>query len=277
MTLTIITPVFNSISYIEKCILNVIEQNCQDIIHLIIDGGSDDGTKEIIEKYSKEYNHIKWISERDNGQSDAMNKGLKMVRSGYISFLNVDDFYENNLLNKIINIFKQNPNLDFIVGNCNVIDENGELIYINKPRKLKVWHILSGYFLPVNPSAYFYKIELHDNLGEFNINNHYNMDVEFLLNVSYNYNLVYYDELWGNFRILPNTKTGSDQLNNNLENRKNELFKSFSSNLPTRILFLVKFVKISEKSKRIIKRIIKKCYLPIDMIYWKFKKIKSNL
>ena len=76
--LSIITPVYNGERFIEGCIENVISQNCMDCEHLIIDGGSIDRTITIIKKYAAKYSHIRWISEQDRGQSDAMNKGIKM-------------------------------------------------------------------------------------------------------------------------------------------------------------------------------------------------------
>ena len=79
----------------------MIEQNCGDVEHIIIDGGSQDGTVTIIKQYAEKYPHIRWISEADQGQSDAMNKGLDMAKGNIISFLNVDDYYEPLVLNKI--------------------------------------------------------------------------------------------------------------------------------------------------------------------------------
>ncbi|ACF14962.1 glycosyltransferase involved in cell wall biogenesis [Chloroherpeton thalassium ATCC 35110] len=91
--LTVITPVFNGEAFIEGCLQNVIEQNCPFAEHLIVDGGSKDKTVKILEDYSKKHSHIRFISENDNGQSDAMNKGIKMAKGDIISFLNVDDIY----------------------------------------------------------------------------------------------------------------------------------------------------------------------------------------
>ena len=103
--LSIITPVFNGIRFIESCIINVIEQNCRGLEHIIIDGGSSDGTVDVIRAYAKRYGHIKWISEKDKGQSDAMNKGIRMAQGDILGFLNVDDFYEPNVLCRIIEYF----------------------------------------------------------------------------------------------------------------------------------------------------------------------------
>ena len=108
--ISVITPVYNGESFIESCIKIVIEQNCGDVEHIIVDGGSQDGTVTIIKQYAEKYPHIRWISEADQGQSDAMNKGLDMAKGNIISFLNVDDYYEPLVLNKIQNFLIIYPN-----------------------------------------------------------------------------------------------------------------------------------------------------------------------
>lgn len=274
--LTIITPVFNNVEYIEKCILNVASQTSGLIEHLIMDGGSTDGTVDLIEKYALKFKHIKWISEKDNGQSDAMNKGIVLARGEYISFLNVDDYYTENTLSQILSILAKDEALSFVVGDCNVWLPNGELLYVNKPRKLKTWHILSGYFFPVNPSAYFYRKEIHQKIGGYNVKNHFNMDVEFLIKASTVVSLIYYPMDWGNFRLLPNTKTVSDQDQGLLEKRKNELFQMYLDKFSLKIRLFTFCISKFESFKRNIKKIKKKLLLPFDMVYWKIRKTISH-
>ena len=270
--LTIITPVFNNVDYIEKCILNVVSQHCKGVEHLIMDGGSTDGTVAIIEQYAQKFSHIRWISEKDKGQSDAMNKGIKMAIGQYISFLNVDDYYTENTLEQILSIFKEEPTLTFLVGNCNVWKSNGELLYVNRPRKLKTWHILSGYFFPVNPSAYFYAKDIHEKIGGYNIDNHFNMDVEFLINASTVSTLMYFPMNWGNFRLLPNTKTVSDQDQGLLEKRKKELFQKYLNKFSWKIRLYTYSISVIETVKINARRVKKKSLLPFDMVYWKIRK-----
>ncbi|WP_146007550.1 glycosyltransferase family 2 protein, partial [Fischerella muscicola] len=141
--ISVITPVYNGEKFIESCIKVVIEQNCPNVEHIIIDGGSKDGTVEIIKQYAKHYPHIRWISEKDQGQSDAMNKGIAMAKGEIISFLNVDDFYEPNVLNRVLKLFEKLPEPSLVVGNCNIWGDSQELKLINKPKKLKIEYLLS--------------------------------------------------------------------------------------------------------------------------------------
>lgn len=277
MKLTVITPVYNSIKHIENCILNVLEQNClTELEHLIMDGGSSDGTVDVIRKYADQYPHIHWISEKDEGQSDAMNKALKIAKGEYLGFLNVDDYYEKNTIKEFFHQIKLANYPDFIMGDCNVRNEDRELIYINRPRKIKPWHLLSMYYLPVNPSSYFYKKEIHQKIGYYNINNHYNMDMEFLIQMSFISRSVYVPHLWGNFVISADTKTGSDQLNGMLTKRKEELVNKYLKEASCKVRFLTKGVCFSMKIKQEIRVLKKLIRLPFNMIYWKTRKILKN-
>lgn len=212
--LSIITPVFNGIRFIESCILNVIDQNCPDAEHIIIDGGSTDGTVEFIKHYAGLYGHIQWISEKDRGQSDAMNKGIQMARGDILGFINVDDFYEPNVLGRIIERFKTLPEPSLIVGNCYRWNDRGEIYEENKPAKLGIRDLMLGWNInpcPVNPSQYFYHKSLHEKIGPYSVEEHLTLDIDFLLRAVQIANVVYFDEFWGNYRFIKGTKTFDDE------------------------------------------------------------------
>lgn len=212
--LSIITPVFNGIRFIESCIINVIEQNCRGLEHIIIDGGSSDGTVDVIRAYAKRYGHIKWISEKDKGQSDAMNKGIRMAQGDILGFLNVDDFYEPNVLCRIIEYFKTLPEPSLIVGNCHRWNDRGEIYEENKPAKLGIRDLMLGWNInpcPVNPSQYFYHKSLHEKIGPYSVEEHLTLDIDFLLRAVQIANVVYFDEFWGNYRFIKGTKTFDDE------------------------------------------------------------------
>ncbi len=208
--ISVITPIYNGEEFIESCIKNVIEQNCPEMEHIIVDGGSKDRTVEIVNHYSNNYPHIILISEQDKGQSDAMNKGIKLAKSEIIGFLNADDFYESNVLNRVLEIFLTLPNPSFLVGNCNVLNGKGKIVTINKPAKLGLKDILLGIYItetPCNPSAYFYHQSLHDLVGLYKIDEFYSMDIEFILRAVQSANIKYVDETWGNFLKHDDSKT----------------------------------------------------------------------
>lgn len=233
--ISIVTPVYNGKRFIESCIQVVINQNCSEIEHIIVDGGSVDGTVEIIKQYAEKYPHIRWISEADRGQSDALNKGISLARGKIFTTLNVDDYYETNVLNRVLEIFHALPEPSLLVGNCNVWDETGQLKFVNKPKKLKLSDLLLGFKanqFPVNPSAYFYHTSLHEKIGHFKVEEQYAMDLDLLLRAVQASTVVYIDEIWGNFQMFEGTKTVNDKNNKQARLRKENLLKSYRKDLP---------------------------------------------
>lgn len=207
--ISIITPVRNNVLRMQECLQNVMDQNCPACEHIIIDAASQDGTLEIIEQWAMKFKHIRFVSESDTGQAQAMNKGIRLARGKYIGFLNVDDYYEPGVLNRVITHMKELPEPAFIVGNCNVWNAPGQLRYVNKPKRLRIDDLLIPQInlFPVNPSAYFYTRAIHQEIGFYKEDDHYTMDLDFILRAAKSYKLRYVDEIWGNFRLFENTKT----------------------------------------------------------------------
>ncbi len=111
---SIITAVYNAQDHIEKTILSVINQSYQNVEYIIIDGGSTDGTVDIIKKYSSRLSY--WVSEKDNGVFDAMNKGIKMANGDWVNFMNAGDYFVNDIV--LANIdFETNIEAGIIYGN----------------------------------------------------------------------------------------------------------------------------------------------------------------
>ena len=268
--LTVITPVFNNVAYISKAIESYLSQQCAYSELLIMDGGSTDGTKEVIAQYAKAHPSIQWVSEKDKGQSDAMNKGIALSKGKYISFLNVDDYYSEGCLNEVYQILTQNPDIHYLVGDCNVWDQAGNLIYVNRPSKVKKWHVYSGFHFSVNPSAYFYQKNLHDKVGLYPLDNHYNMDLEMILSFRGVTKFDYFPKVWGNFRMLPNAKTFEDQEKNQLELRKQLLLKRYQKKQTFIIQFFTQFYILKRVYHPKLTRFISVC---IDKIKLETRKL----
>ena len=235
--LSIITPVYNGKRFIEFCIKNVIEQDCSDAEHIIVDGGSTDGTVEIIKEYAEKYPHIRWVSEKDRGQSDAMNKGIAMARGEILGFLNADDYYEPKVFDRVVEIFKTLPEPSLLVGNCKVLDNDGSVKWVNKPSSLKLNDLLIGNEaknpFPVNPSAYFYHKLLHNKIGLYDVHEHFTMDIDFLLRAVQSVATVkYIDETFGNFLYIEGTKTFSDAQSGQINTRFYKLLRKHRKQLP---------------------------------------------
>lgn len=160
-----------------------------------------------------------------------MNKGLRLAKGEIIGFLNVDDSYEQHTLNRVMEIFPKLPEPSLVVGNCNVWDENGRLLYVNRPSKLLLKEILSGNPFPVNPSSYFYHKSLHSRIGNFETLEDYAMDVDFILRAVQAAHITYVNEIWGNFLFCEGTKTYGEMYKNHAFKRLKKLFRKYRENL----------------------------------------------
>ncbi|BAT55545.1 family 2 glycosyl transferase [Nostoc sp. NIES-3756] len=124
--ISIITPSYNQGNFIEETIRSVIQQGYPNLEYIIIDGGSTDNTVEIIKQYEQWITY--WVSEPDNGQTHAINKGLAKATGEIIAYLNSDDYYLPGTLFKVAEHFRQFPDTDLLHGRCRYVNEEGEKI-----------------------------------------------------------------------------------------------------------------------------------------------------
>jgi glycosyltransferase involved in cell wall biosynthesis len=277
--ISVITPVYNGERFIESCIKAVIEQNCSDVEHIIIDGGSTDKTVEIVKQYVQKYPHICWISEKDKGQSDAMNKGIAMAKGTILAILNVDDYYEPNVLNQISSIFQTLPEPSLLVGNCKILDDEGNLLEVNKPAKLKLAELLLGWKInpfPANPSAYFYHTSLHQKIGFYKVDDHYAMDLDFILRAVQVASIKYINETWGNFQLHKNTKTFHSGESGQGNSRMKSIMKYYRKDLPLIQQWQISLKYDNEISER-IRYFLTNPYKLTLMLKTKFTKIFGSV
>jgi len=142
MTLvSIITPSYNQSKYLEQTILSVLNQDYPQIEYIVVDGASSDGSVEIIKKYAARLAF--WVSEKDNGQADAINKGFARAKGEIIAWLNSDDYYLSGTISAAVKVFDENPDVDLIYGNMLAVDENGQTFNNLKYRQLALEDLLS--------------------------------------------------------------------------------------------------------------------------------------
>ena len=165
MKFSIITPNHNGANYIEACIKSVLSQNV-DFEHIIIDDCSTDSSLEILKKYP----HLRIISENDNGMYDAINKGLSISKGELISYLNIDDRYADGALARISYEFDNDTNIDYVYGNCQLIDRFGESLYIYKVPPIYKGLLSKINVIPWAQPSVIFKRKVFDEIGNFNIN-----------------------------------------------------------------------------------------------------------
>lgn len=151
--ISIVIPSYNKVKYIEKTLSSIVNQSYKqslagtagkNIEVIIQDGGSNDGTLEVIKKYAKKYPKlIRFVSKRDAGQLDAINKGLKKAKGEIVTFINADDVYEKDALFVVAEHYKENPDALWFAGKCRITNEDGLEI-------AKFWTTLKNFLLNIN-------------------------------------------------------------------------------------------------------------------------------
>jgi len=228
MKISVLTPSFNSGKYIERAIESVLLQNYDDFEHIITDGGSTDDTISIVEKYP----HIKFVSEADKGQSDAMNKAFKMSSGEIIVYLNADDEFLPGVFNTVNGEFSSNGSADMVVGNLLFKTDEETLTRIPSNKYSHIFQYWLNVF-PNNPVSYFYKRKVQESIGDFPIDDHFAMDLWFLLKAYRKFNIHKVESIFGIFHSDGTNKTATIETGYYLHNTvKNHLKKDNPFLLP---------------------------------------------
>lgn len=203
---TIVTPSFNSADYLEAAIASLQAQNYPRIEHIVIDGQSTDGTPDILRQHQPA---VVWLSEPDNGQADALNKGFRLAQGEIIGWLNADDTYQAGALDAAVDFLHRRPEIDLVYGNLNFIDEYGHIICTHASPSFSIEKLLYAAIIP--QSSMFFRRHILDDLGGVNPALHYVLDWEFTFRVARRYNVAHVPQSWGNFRIVDGTKSVGQQ------------------------------------------------------------------
>lgn len=187
MKISIITPSYNQVAFIERTIHSVITQTGDfDLEYIIVDGGSTDGSVDIIRRCAAQDQRIQWVSERDQGQSDAINKGLRRVTGDIVAYLNSDDVYLPGALQAVQNFFQQQPTYSWVTGFCRIINEYDQEIRRPITHYKNFWlrHYNFSSLLVLNyisQPATFWRRAVLDQVGFFSTQQHLVMDYEYWL------------------------------------------------------------------------------------------------
>ena len=202
--ISVVTPSFNQAEFLEQTILSVLEQNYAPLEYIIVDGGSTDGTLDILRRYESK---LRWISEKDSGQANAINKGFRMASGNIFAWLNADDLYSPGALPTIAQSFAEHPEIAFIYGDALAIDDKNNTYGIRAHVKQTDFETLTqvGDHI-VQPTA-FWRQELWATIGELDETLHYALDYEYWMRVAKRYQLLYIPVCLAKERLHTNAKT----------------------------------------------------------------------
>jgi glycosyltransferase involved in cell wall biosynthesis len=180
LKISVITPSYNCARYIRECIESVRAQNYEHVEHIIIDGGSTDGTVDIL----KEYPDLIWVSERDKGEADALNKALKRVTGDVIYWLNADDVAIDSIFHLVLDRFYGGA--DVVYGKALIIDEKGTPLGVRIPKAPLSVGVLLRWFqhLHISQPSMFFRKAIFDRVGSFRDDLYFSIDLELWLRIA---------------------------------------------------------------------------------------------
>ena len=195
---SIVTPSYNQAEFLEETIQSVLSQDYPRLEYIIVDGGSTDGSVEIIHRYA---DHLAWwVSEPDQGQTDALNKGFARAKGEILAWLNSDDTYLPHAVSEAVEFLQGNPQVGMVYGDANLIDQDGQVIGRFPARQTDYPRLRRGY-VHIPQQASFFRTSLWRQVGPLDPTFFFAMDYDLWVRLAKISRLQYHPRLWANFRL----------------------------------------------------------------------------
>ncbi len=203
MTLvSIITPSFNQAAFLEQTMRSVLEQDYPNIEYMVVDGGSADGSTEIIEKYAGRLAF--WVSEKDAGQAEAINKGMRRAQGEIVAWLNSDDYYLPGAVSFAVRAFEQNPQAVMVHGDMLAVDERGRTLNVLKYKQSTLEDLIC--FQIIGQPAVFMRRSAFETSGGLDTTFHFMLDHQLWIRLAQQGRLVHVSQVWAAARYHPAAK-----------------------------------------------------------------------
>lgn len=189
---SIITPSFNQAAFLEQTIRSVLDQDYPNIEYLIADGGSTDGSLEIIKRYSKRL--AWWVSEKDHGQADGINKGFARAKGEFIAWVNSDDYYQPGAISAAVTALQATPSAGFVYGDVQVVDKDGRILNNLHYSDWSLANLMT--FHIIGQPAVFMRRAVLEKAGYLDENYHFMLDHQLWLRMSLQAGMKYVPQLW---------------------------------------------------------------------------------
>lgn len=208
---SIVTPSFNQARYIEATIQSVLAQDYPRIEYIIVDGGSTDGTVDIIKKYDGRGGVTppllaSWVSEQDKGQTDAINKGFARAKGDILAWINSDDTYEPGAVSAAVKFLLEHPGVGMVYGDCNFINNDGRVIGKFNSAQTN-HHLLRQGYVHIPQQTAFFRADLWRQVGPLDPSFYFAMDYDLWTRLAARSEVKYVPQTWANFRLHTSGKT----------------------------------------------------------------------
>lgn len=259
MKLSIVTLSYNQALFLEQCILSVIQQAYPHIEYIVVDPGSSDGSRDIIERYRDRITEI--IFEPDQGPADGLNKGFEHATGDVFGFLNADDYYLSDSLGPLMSTFQSHPDWDVISGDALVVDEEGRPLRRLYSRKFSPLRAVYG-AATLPQQATFFRTEAFQKAGGFNLENQLAWDAELWIDMALSgARFGRIDGLLAVFRLHAENVTLSQHAGLTYRQYLNRMFRKVRgrerSRLDEAIRIAMKVLEYTENPRMVIDRLLR--------------------
>jgi glycosyltransferase involved in cell wall biosynthesis len=209
--ISIITPILNRIKYLEPCIKSVLNQDYPYIEHVFVDGGSTDGTVEMLSNYKAKYpDQIALVIEADSvpgsGCGEAWNKGLRMAKGNILGWLGSDDMLSgSDAIQTVVEFFTSNPDAYFVHGSCEYVNEKGERLRIHKAKNVTLDELVN-YRNPIACPSAFYRRTVIETIGGVD---DYGNDYDLMIRIAKSFTIHHLEDVLSKFRVHRESDTGN--------------------------------------------------------------------
>ena len=195
---SIVTPSFNQAQFLEQTILSVLGQDYPNFEYLIVDGGSTDGSRELIQRYAPRL--AWWVSEADQGQTEALNKGFFHAQGDILAWLNSDDTYLPHAVAEAVDYLQAHPGIGMVYGDANLIDQDGNIIGKFPARQTDYRRLRQGY-VHIPQQTAFFRATLWRQVGPLDPSFYFAMEYDLWVRLARLAPMQYVPHLWANFRL----------------------------------------------------------------------------
>ncbi len=201
---SIITPSYNQARFLEETMRSVLEQDYPNIEYIVIDGGSSDGSQEIIQKYAERLAH--WQSQKDKGQTDAINQGFARATGEILAWLNSDDILYPGAVRAAVRQLQNHPEVGMVYGDCDWINADGKVIGAFPAAQTDLRKLRRGY-VHIPQQTAFFRADLWRDAGPLDDSFYFAMDYDLWTRLAARAPLLYVKQRWAAFRLHEGAKS----------------------------------------------------------------------